>query len=126
MGRCAASPQGQVPATGLDSRAPWCYFPAMDQSAPHLTMSEIREQIDRIDEQLIKLLAERQRWIEKAIVVKKRDGIPARVPARIDQVIDNVRVLARAHKVDAALVEVMWTEMVEWFVAHEERTLGMK
>ncbi len=89
-------------------------------------MSEIREQIDRIDEQLIKLLAERQRWIEKAIVVKKRDGIPARVPARIDQVIDNVRVLARAHKVDAALVEVMWTEMVEWFVAHEERTLGMK
>ena len=88
------------------------------------TMTDIRREIDRIDEQLIKLLAERQRCVEKAIQVKKREHIPARVPERIDRVIDNVRILARAHNVDPAMVEAMWTEMVEWFIAHEERTLG--
>ena len=95
----------------------------MSTNSPRLTMSDIRKDIDRIDESLIKLLAERQRWVEKAIKVKKRDGLPARDPARIVQVVDHVRVLARAHKVDPALVETLWTEMVEWFVAYEERSL---
>jgi len=95
----------------------------MSKEPRHLTMAEIRKEIDRIDESLIKLLAERQRWVEKAIVVKKRDGLPARDDARIRQVIDHVRVLARGHNVDPALVETMWTEMVEWFIAYEERSL---
>lgn len=95
----------------------------MSQSPQHLTMSDIRKEIDRIDETLVKTLAERQRWVEKAILVKRRDGIAARDAARVAQVIDHVRVLARAHKVDPALVEAMWTEMVEWFIAYEERSM---
>ncbi|WP_373505670.1 chorismate mutase [Aestuariivirga sp.] len=95
----------------------------MPKISQTITMSDIRKEIDRIDESLIKQLAERQRWVEKAVVVKKRDGLPARDDARIQQVIDHVRVLARAHKVDPALVEAMWTEMVEWFVAYEERSI---
>ena len=99
---------------------------AMSKPAHLSTMADIRKDIDRIDEQLIKLLAERQRCVERAIEVKKREGIPARVPERIDRVIDNVRVLARAHHVDPAMVETMWTEMLEWFIAHEERSLAAK
>ena len=86
-------------------------------------MSDIRKEIDRIDEALVKMLAERQRWVEKAIVAKKRAGLPARDQARLDQVLDHVRVLARAHKLDPALAEAMWTEMVEWFVSYEERAM---
>ena len=95
----------------------------MSKTAPNLTMSDIRKEIDRIDEALLKLLAERQRWVEKAVVVKRRDGLPARDEARVRQVLDHVRVLARAHNVDPALIEAMWTEMVEWFIAYEERSL---
>jgi len=95
----------------------------MSKAAPQITMSDIRKEIDRIDENLIKLLAERQRWVEKAVVVKKRDGLPARDEARVRQVIDHVRVLARGHNVDPALIEAMWTEMVEWFIAYEERSM---
>lgn len=87
------------------------------------TMSVIRKEIDRIDESLMKLLGERQRWVEKAVEVKRRDGLPARDDERIAQVIDHVRVLARGHKVDPALAEAIWTEMVEWFVAYEERQI---
>lgn len=88
-------------------------------------ITELREQIDAVDEKLIKLLAERQRLVEAVIAVKHRDGMPARIPARVDYVIDRARVLARAHHLDPALAESIWTEMVEWFVAHEERTLDM-
>lgn len=95
----------------------------MPSTPKNLTMADIRKEIDRIDENLVQMLAERQRWVEKAVVVKKRDGLPARDNARIVQLIDHVRVLARAHKVDPALVEAMWTEMVEWFIAYEERSI---
>jgi isochorismate pyruvate lyase len=87
-------------------------------------ISDLRSEIDAVDEKLVKLLAERQRLVESIIAVKKRDGVAARVPARVDYVIDRARVLARAHHLDPALAEAIWTEMVEWFVAHEERTLG--
>jgi isochorismate pyruvate lyase len=95
----------------------------MSKNAPHLTMSDIRKEIDRIDENLIKYLAERQRWVERAVEVKRRERLPARDEARVRQVIDHVRVLARGHNVDPALVEAMWTEMVEWFIAYEERSM---
>jgi isochorismate pyruvate lyase len=94
----------------------------MPSSSPQSTLSEIRKDIDRIDEALVKLLAERQRCVEKAIGAKKRDGLPPRDDDRFRQMIDHVRVLARAHKVDPALIEAMWTEMFEWFVAYEERS----
>ncbi len=91
--------------------------------SPNLSMADIRKEIDRIDENLVRILADRQRWVEKAVLVKKRDGLPARDDVRVRQVIDHVRVLARAHNVDPALVEAMWTEMVEWFIAFEERSI---
>ena len=97
----------------------------MNSALKKACISELREQIDAVDEKLIKLLAERQRLVEAVIAVKHRDGMPARIPARVDYVIDRARVLARAHHLDPALAESIWTEMVEWFVAHEERTLDM-
>jgi len=90
------------------------------------SIADLRQEIDVVDEKLIKLLAERQRLVEAIIAVKQAEGIPARVPARVDYVIDRARVLARAHHLDPALAESIWTEMVEWFVAHEERNLDMK
>jgi isochorismate pyruvate lyase len=90
------------------------------------TISDLRGEIDAVDEKLIKLLAERQRLVEAVIMVKKRDGIAARVPARVDYVVDRARVLARAHHLDPALAEAIWTEMVEWFVGHEERAMENK
>ena len=89
-------------------------------------ISDLRSEIDIVDEKLIKLLAERQRLVEAVIAVKKRDGVAARIPARGDYVIDRARVLARAHHLDPALAETIWTEMVEWFVAHEERAMETK
>jgi isochorismate pyruvate lyase len=98
----------------------------MNSAVKKTVIADLRQEIDIVDEKLIKLLAERQRLVEAIIVVKQREGLPARIPARVDYVVDRARVLARAHHLDPALAESIWTEMVEWFVAHEERTLDMK
>lgn len=98
----------------------------MNSTVKKASIAGLRQEIDGVDEKLIKLLAQRQRLVEAIIAVKQAEGIPARVPARVDYVIDRARVLARAHHLDPALAESIWSEMVEWFVAHEERTLDMK
>ena len=98
----------------------------MNYPVKKTSIADLRQEIDVVDEKLIKLLAERQRLVEAIIAVKQAEGIPARVPARVDYVIDRARVLARAHHLDPALAESIWTEMVEWFVAHEERSLDLK
>jgi isochorismate pyruvate lyase len=98
----------------------------MNSTVKKPSIADLRQEIDMVDEKLIKLLAERQRLVEAIITVKHMEGIPARVPARVDYVIDRARVLARAHHLDPALAESIWTDMVEWFVAHEERTLDMQ
>lgn len=89
-------------------------------------IQELRLEIDAVDEKLIKLLADRQRLVEAIIAIKHRDGVPARIPARIDYVVERARSLAQAYHLDPALTEAIWREMVEWFVAHEERALDLK
>jgi isochorismate pyruvate lyase len=87
------------------------------------TIASLRREIDRIDEQLVKLLAERQAVVERIVALKKREKIPARVPERVDRVLDHVRALAVNYRLDPALAEAMWTEMIEWFIAFEDRQL---
>ena len=53
------------------------------------TMQEVREEIDRIDRDLVKLLAERQGYIEQAGVIKgERSAV--RDEARIEDVVQKV------------------------------------
>lgn len=88
------------------------------------TINELRAKIDQIDESLVKLLAERQAVVERIIAIKKQSNMPARVQSRVDHVLDHVRALAVNYRLDPALAETIWTEMVEWFIAHEERELA--
>ena len=63
------------------------------------TMQEVREEIDRIDRDLVKLLAERQGYIEQAGVIKgERSAV--RDEARIEDVVQ--KVLAQADKAGLA------------------------
>jgi len=95
----------------------------MNQKIPLLSMTQVRAAIDRIDDQLVDLIAERQRWIETAIEVKKRDGVAARVPERVEQVLARTMERARQNGADERLVARIWTEMMEWLIAHEEKFL---
>ncbi|WP_306047693.1 chorismate mutase [Nioella sp. MMSF_3534] len=88
------------------------------------TMAELRSCIDEIDEALLVLLAERQRYTDRAPELKAREGIAAAAPSRVRQVLDHVRARADAAGMDADLAESMWRIMIETVIAREERVIG--
>jgi isochorismate pyruvate lyase len=88
------------------------------------TMAALRDQIDRIDRDLLDLFAERAGYIDRAIVLKQRDNIPARTTGRVAEVISNVREGARHRGLDPDLMERIWTELIEAAIAHEAKALN--
>ncbi len=88
------------------------------------TMPELRAEIDRIDRALIALLGERVACIDRAAEIKAEQGLPARIAARVDEVLAHVRDQARMAGVDPELTEQLWTLLIEWSIAREEARLG--
>lgn len=87
------------------------------------TMAELRREIDAVDQRLVALLAARVALIDRAVELKPGEGLPARIPARIDEVLGNVRAAADAAGLDGELAERLWREMIEWSIRREERRL---
>ncbi|SMX40183.1 chorismate mutase [Maliponia aquimaris] len=88
------------------------------------TMAGLRVCIDQIDSELVTLLAERERYTDRAPDLKAREGIAARAPRRVEAVLANVRDKARARGLDPDLAEAMWRIMIEAVIAREERVIG--
>ncbi len=88
------------------------------------SMAELRLQIDRIDADLIALLAERSGYIDRAVDLKKIENLPARTTNRVEEVVQNVRALAQAQGLDPQLAEVLWRDLIEWAIAREAVHLG--
>jgi isochorismate pyruvate lyase len=86
-------------------------------------LNELRHEIDALDRALIDLLAQRQKLVERVLVVKKAEHLPGRIPARVNTVIDNACQRATEIGMNPDLARTVWSAMVEWFVRHEERQL---
>jgi len=81
-------------------------------------MTALRREIDRIDRALVRLLAERQSYIERAAIIKS-ERIRIRDEARIADVIGKVVAEARRAGLSPAIAEPVWREIVERSIAHE-------
>ncbi len=86
-------------------------------------MSDVRAEIDRVDQALVALIAERFGYVERAWQIKLGEKAAANVPWRNQQVIDKVRAHAEAQGVPPALVEALWRQMIGWFIQYEEEKL---
>ena len=82
-------------------------------------LEEVGERIDEVDRKIVRLLAERGRYVEQAAGFK-RSAEKARAPARVEQVIATVRAHAVEH---GAMVEQGYRTMIAWFVDGERRAL---
>ncbi len=87
-------------------------------------MTELRRQIDALDRQLIELLARRAAYIDRAIELKRAAGWPARIPARVEEVVTKVRGAAAERGLEADLAEALWRPLIEWSIAREARVIG--
>lgn len=88
------------------------------------TMAELRVEIDRIDAALVALLIERAAYIDRVAEVKTEIGWPARIDARVEQVVQNVLGHAAGSDLPADLLEQFWRGLIEWSIAREDQKLG--
>ncbi len=82
------------------------------------SLEEVRENIDRIDNEIIRLIAERGAYVTQAASFKKsEDGVKA--PDRVERVIASVRAKAQEYGANADMVEALYREMISRFVKME-------
>ena len=85
-------------------------------------LSNIRIEIDHIDRELIRLLAQRQILVEKAGRLKpKGDKSAVRANDRVAQVIANRRKEALELGLSPDVAESVWRSMIKAFIALEEK-----
>jgi isochorismate pyruvate lyase len=88
------------------------------------TMADIRAEIDRLDEDLVRLFAERAGYIDRAGEIKAVVDLPARIETRVEEVVRNVRRHAEVYGLPPDLVEKLWRRLIDWSIAREESRLG--
>ena len=95
---------------------------ATNQAQKCNSMEEVRTEIDRIDTALVDLICERFAYVDRAWQLKQSPA-EARVPWRIQQVIDKVRIRAAENNLPPELAEALWRQMIGWFIQYEEEKL---
>lgn len=88
------------------------------------TMADLRAEIDRLDADLVALFAQRTAYIDRAAEIKTGTGQPARIGARVEEVVANVRRHAMAHGLPPDKIEKLWRKLIDWSIEREEATLG--
>ncbi|MFC4276106.1 chorismate mutase [Achromobacter aloeverae] len=87
------------------------------------TLAEIRANIDRLDDQIVRLIAERAMYVKDAARFK-RDAYQVSAPARQAEVFEKARQLAHRHdrgfeNLDQ-VVDATYRAMVAAFIANEQ------
>jgi len=82
------------------------------------SIEAVRENIDRIDIQIVSLLAERGRYVKQAARFKKTTD-DVRAPQRVEQVIDKVKAISLQVGANAVVIERVYRAMISAFVEAE-------
>ena len=82
------------------------------------SLEEVRANIDRIDGEIIRLVAERKKYVVQAAAFKKdEDGV--KDTARVEKVIQKVREKAELYGADQDMIEALYREMISGFINME-------
>jgi isochorismate pyruvate lyase len=82
------------------------------------SMRDIRDGVDTLDRELVALVLERQRYMERAAQIKKTRS-EVRDEARIADVIAKVLAEAGRQGLSQAIAEPVWRVLIERCIAHE-------
>jgi isochorismate pyruvate lyase len=82
------------------------------------TMTEVRQGVDALDRALVKLLAERQGFMDAAARIKPHRGV-VRDEARIEDVVTKVKAAAREAGLSEAIAEPVWRTLIDRCIAYE-------
>lgn len=89
------------------------------------TKDDVRAEIDRIDQALLNLFAERHRYVTRMAEIKT-DPHEARDPARIEAVIERVRTRSLALDLDEDQAELVWRTLIDWNINYEKGIIAAR
>lgn len=82
------------------------------------TMTDVREGVDALDRELVRLLVQRQGYMNAAARIKpNRDAVYD--ADRIEDVVAKVLTEARAQGLSSDIAEPVWRKLIERCIAHE-------
>ena len=82
------------------------------------TMAEVRQGVDALDRALVRLLAERQGYMDAAARIKP-DRAAVHDAARIEEVVSNVKAAGREAGLSPSIAEPVWRTLIDRCIAHE-------
>lgn len=82
------------------------------------SIEEVRNRIDRIDSELVKMIAQRSQCV-KAAAAFKSDHSAVRAPDRVQQVIDKVCKQATEAGLPPVIIEKVYRTMIGAFIDYE-------
>jgi isochorismate pyruvate lyase len=86
---------------------------------------DVRAEIDRIDQQLLTLLAERHGYVTRMAEIKT-DPHEAYDPARIESIITKVRARSADLDLDEDQAELIWRTLIDWNVNYEKGIIAAR
>ncbi|MBU6959428.1 chorismate mutase [Pseudomonas sp. CVAP len=82
------------------------------------SLEEVRDNIDRLDRQIVSLLAARGAYVSQAARFKK-DSDAVKAPQRVEQVIAKVRALSEEVGANPQVIEQVYRAMIAAFIEQE-------
>ena len=92
--------------------------PSVDGGTCCSTLTQVRDNIDRIDHAIVALMAERAKYVAEAGRFKP-DPAAVSAPARVDAIIAKVRADAEAQGLDPTVAERTYRAMIAAFEDYE-------
>ncbi len=88
-------------------------------------MEELRKELDLLDNELIKLVSKRFKFIEQAAIIKD-DISKIRDNDRIEDIIKRLRKLAKNNDISPDIVEKLWRYIIELSIELETEIYSKK
>ncbi len=91
-----------------------------------LELEELRREIDAVDEQIVALLAERQKAVKKISGIKKSRNMPVYHPSREEDLISGRRSQGSARGLDPDFIEEIYRTVLRYSRVEQTKRMGSK
>lgn len=85
----------------------------MSEINPQEILKPFRDEIDRLDQEIVKLIAERFEIVHQVGEAKAKYNISTVQPKRMDEVLNRVAHIAERHNLDPDLIRLLYTNMID-------------
>lgn len=83
------------------------------------SIQDIRDEIDKIDLEIIDLISDRKDLVDEVVKLKKKDQIVDQ--ERIDFILNKLNLEAKKRGIPEQLVEKIWSIMIKTFIEYETK-----